>query len=88
MPEPYSEAIAESCVDLILHLLIDGPEVHAVDVETERWEIELGERVAFRLGQDHLGDWAWFIIMDAAPWLYAVDPLYRATVDGVIPLGR
>jgi hypothetical protein len=71
----------DSCVTMIRHLLDDPPEVHVEEVEQERWELELGDRVAIRLAPPNQNFIHWWL-MNASTLYYHADPLFRAAVDG------
>jgi hypothetical protein len=66
---------------MIRHLLDDPPEVHIEEVEQERWELELGDRVAIRLVPPNQTFTHWWL-MNASMLYYHADPLFRAAIDG------
>lgn len=77
-----SESLAQSEVEVIQYLLHEqSPESHQIEVQEERWFIELGERAAFQLASCRLGDRAHFVINDIWPYLYRTDPVFRQIVS-------
>jgi len=65
------------CIEMIHHLLSNPPEVHAAEVQQEFWEIELGERVGYRLAEYKPYDAASWLILDWSPWAYARGGWFR-----------
>jgi len=76
-PDPFG------CIEMLHHLLFDPPEVHATDVQQEFWEIELGERVGYRLAEYRPYDPASWLILDWSPWAYARGGWFREAIDAM-----
>lgn len=76
------ESLAQSEVEVIEYLLHEqSPESHQTEMAEERWYLELGERVAFKLAYCELGSGSRFIINDIWPYLYRTNPDFHAMVE-------
>lgn len=59
--QEWLDSVAQSNVDVIETSLNADPEFHAMEVEGEHWEIELGERPAAEIVMTILGPGTQFI---------------------------
>lgn len=81
--EQRAESLAQSEVEVIEYLLHEqSPESHQIEIEEERWFIELGERAAFNLAYAENGSASHFLINDIWPYLYATNPTFHEAVEG------